>query len=374
MTEYNFLNIHVLISHSPACLNRDDANMQKSAVFGGVRRVRISSQCLKRAMRKSTYYAEHLGKPSDRTRSLPQIIEKYSQALSAEFPHELVERTIQWMAREEDDEPDKKLAVAPWSVAEVGKVCAIAQEAGTDQKTLKKLFKEGAKGSKAAVIRQVRQALTSAVDIAFSGRMVTSGLTLPVDGAVSVAHPITTHAVDADIDWFTAVDDLVLDEGDAGAGHLNTQEFGAGVFYRYASVNLRQLQTNMGDVTRDQALIMAAHLVHMMATVVPEAKQHSFAAYNPADLVLVSFGHQPISAANAFEKPVTRDRQGGFLAPSIAAFEEYVNRVYAGYGLTDKQAVFSLWETKLASRCKTLKELKQWVAPSGQFDGGGDGG
>ena len=48
----NFINIHVLISHSPSCLNRDDMNMQKDAIFGGKRRVRISSQSLKRAMRK----------------------------------------------------------------------------------------------------------------------------------------------------------------------------------------------------------------------------------------------------------------------------------------------------------------------------------
>ncbi|MWF00577.1 hypothetical protein GQE67_11100, partial [Escherichia coli] len=53
----NFINIHVLISHSPSCLNRDDMNMQKDAIFGGKRRVRISSQSLKRAMRKSGYYA-----------------------------------------------------------------------------------------------------------------------------------------------------------------------------------------------------------------------------------------------------------------------------------------------------------------------------
>ena len=52
----NFINIHVLISHSPSCLNRDDMNMQKDAIFGGKRRVRISSQSLKRAMRKRTKY------------------------------------------------------------------------------------------------------------------------------------------------------------------------------------------------------------------------------------------------------------------------------------------------------------------------------
>ena len=56
MNAKNFVNFHVLISHSPSCLNRDDMNMQKTAVFGGRKRVRISSQSLKRAVRKSSYY------------------------------------------------------------------------------------------------------------------------------------------------------------------------------------------------------------------------------------------------------------------------------------------------------------------------------
>jgi CRISPR system Cascade subunit CasC len=66
----NFVNFHVLISHSPSCLNRDDMNMQKSAIFGGERRVRISSQSLKRSMRKSDYYQQHLGEASIRSRNL----------------------------------------------------------------------------------------------------------------------------------------------------------------------------------------------------------------------------------------------------------------------------------------------------------------
>ena len=70
MTAKNFVNFHVLISHSPSCLNRDDMNMQKTAVFGGVNRVRISSQSLKRAMRTSDYHNATLGAPSVRTRDL----------------------------------------------------------------------------------------------------------------------------------------------------------------------------------------------------------------------------------------------------------------------------------------------------------------
>jgi len=217
----------------------------------------------------------------------------------------------------------------------------------------------------------VKKACASARDIALYGRMATSGLMTTIDGAVSVSHSITTHAVDADIDWFTAVDDLVP----LGSAHLDTQEFSSGVFYRYASVNLKQLQVNLGLMPcmkaeetpegRKKALEISAHLLHLFATVVPSAKQRSFAAYNPADLVMASFSDIPISAANAFETPVEFKKTGGYLQPSINAFDYYITRIYAGYGLDDKKAVFSLWDTTLEQKKSKLEDVKEWVRNDG---------
>ncbi len=415
MNDKNFLNIHVLISHSPSCLNRDDMNMQKSAVFGGVRRVRVSSQSLKRAMRRSEYYLEHLGQPSDRTRNMDLLKEKYVAALRDQFSPELVRKTIalvvgQFAGDETEDgeesgsaKTEKKIAVAPWSIAEVGRLCEIIQKADADgittltdselqkaeksAKTAHKKVKDGSvsyeeilEGKKNEQVSKKLEkvisneahslllALAKTPDIALSGRMVTSGLMTSIDGALSLAHAITTHTVDADIDWFTAVDDLISESGKTGSGHLDTQEFSAGVFYRYASLNLRQLQENLGGIERAGALELARHLVHLLATVVPDAKQHSFAAYNPADLVLASFSDMPISAANAFEKPVTpdRDKKSGFLEPSVKAFADYWQSVYAGYGLDDCYALFSLKDTALAPRLASLPVLENWVAAGGK--------
>ena len=53
-----FINIHTLISHPSSMMNRDDSGLQKTAVFGGTTRSRISSQCLKRAIRQSDIYDE----------------------------------------------------------------------------------------------------------------------------------------------------------------------------------------------------------------------------------------------------------------------------------------------------------------------------
>ena len=47
------IEIHVLQNFAPSNLNRDDTGAPKDALFGGTRRARISSQCLKRAVRQN---------------------------------------------------------------------------------------------------------------------------------------------------------------------------------------------------------------------------------------------------------------------------------------------------------------------------------
>ncbi len=360
----NFLNMHVLISHSPSCLNRDDMNMQKSAIFGGQRRVRISSQSLKRAMRKSPYYAAHLGPPSIRTNRLGRLQQKCVTALSHQFTEQRVIQAIEWIAGKEKiaetDDP-RADAVAPWIVEEIAAYCKAIEQyyaEGLDDERCKKQIEKDAAG--------LRSALAHGIDIAFSGRMATSGLMTPVDGALAVAHAITTHSVDADVDWFTAVDDLIEEAGDVGAGHLDTQEFGAGVFYRYASLNLPQLQENLNGASREKALEIGTHLVHLFATVVPSAKQQAFAAHNLADLVLVSFSDIPLSLANAFEKPIP-NRSDGYLKPSAEALVTYWHKLLHGYGLDDHAKMFNLVDgVQVTDQAPTLQALQDWIMTDGQ--------
>lgn len=359
----NFINFHVLISHSPSCLNRDDMNMQKSAIFGGERRVRISSQSLKRAMRKSDYYRQNFGEASVRTKKLDELIAFMIERLAGRYDAELVKKTVALLAGKDAtvEVATEGDAVAPWATEEVAWFCeqvnkGLAQ--GQDEKALGKTLKNETAA--------MRQALASGVDIALSGRMATSGLMSElgkVDGALAVAHVLTTHGVDADIDWFTAVDDLQ----ELGSGHLDTQEFSSGVFYRYASLNVKQLQENLGNAPREKALEVAAHLLHMLATVVPSAKQQTFAAHNLADLALVSFSDLPVSLANAFEEPVRS--KGGFRKPSIEALHNYWQQVHNGYGLAERCGEFALGQIELPAgivRKGSLDELKTWVMSNGE--------
>ena len=365
MTQTNFLNIHTLVSHSPSCLNRDEMNLQKKCYFGGVNRARISSQSLKRAMRISDYYKETLGEPSDRSRELSLLANKYAERLK-EFESELVKTVIALIAgkKTSDIEENKQAtSVIPWSVAEVAAICELVER---DKKLNKSTLREK---DLATIVKQnsntIKIALGKTVDIALSGRMTTSGLLQSVDGAMSLAHSITTHAIEADIDWFTAVDDLTdSTEGGLIAGHLGTQEFSSGVFYRYCALNLKQLDTNLA-ASRKKSLEVAAHLVHLLATITPDGKQHSFAAYNLAGLVMCNFSSFPISGVDAFEKPVMREKQGGLINPSIAALSDYWEKIYKGYGYGDNQAVFSVWDTSLTVRKSSFAELKEWVIAGG---------
>ncbi len=72
-----FVELHILQNFAPSCLNRDDTNAPKDCDFGGYRRARISSQCLKRSVRSNGTFSslmnEELGV---RTKLLPLQISK----------------------------------------------------------------------------------------------------------------------------------------------------------------------------------------------------------------------------------------------------------------------------------------------------------
>ena len=81
-----FVQLHLLTSYPPACLNRDDLNRPKTAVMGGVQRLRVSSQSLKRAWRTSDVFKEALsGHIGTRTKEMGlRVYERLKEAGVAE--------------------------------------------------------------------------------------------------------------------------------------------------------------------------------------------------------------------------------------------------------------------------------------------------
>lgn len=397
MNDHNFLNLHVLMSHSPSCLNRGDLGMQKSFMFGGVRRTSISSHALKSAMRQSEYYREHLGTPSFRSGNLTLITDHLLGQLSGEFEEAVIRRTARLFVDNAGAPAvgDTGRAVAPWCVAEIralcGRVAQVLAEGLTAEESAhiaarhaqlrEKDARAKTRPAKAPpslraleeeeldkkIVRRLRgqtpatsQDFNLAVDIALSGRMATAGLMTRVDGALSVAYAFTTHASEPDIDWFTAMDDLDRVDTD----HSATQEFSIGLFYRYACLDLGQLQHHLGAAPRARALEVARHVAHLLATVVPSSKQRAVAAYNRADLVLASFSHAPLSLGNAFENPVKA--KGGFLPPSAARLLAYWDDMQVGYSLNDPMAVYACVPLEGRTVRPSLKDLEPWIVRDGQ--------
>ena len=166
---------------------------------------------------------------------------------------------------------------------------------------------------------------------ALFGRMVTSDPAANTDAAIHVAHAITIHAMERELDYMTVVDDLKRrEEGDdSGAAGVFDMELTSGLYYGYVVVDIGLLVTNLsGD--REIAAKVVEHLVHLVAQVSPGAKKGSTAPYAWAELMLVEAGtRQPRTLANAFRDPVslrtnrllgeTVERMGAHLAGLDAA-------------------------------------------------------
>lgn len=367
---YRFLNFHVLISHGPSVLNRDKHNRHKTAPFGGVTRLRHSSQALKKAWRESDYYQENLGDPSIRTKHLPELANKFCEKFSDYSADDvlnvlrmLLGKGGQSAGDDDADEKEEKISVIPWCLDEVKflfDMVAQAKKEGLDNKKIEKRLSDS-KNS-----QELKKCLQSSIDLALSGRMSATGILVPVDGALSVAHALTTHAVEPTNDWFVATDDL-KDEADArGSAHIGEQDYGSGVFYRYASLNIQLLQDNLGGISRERALEIASHVAQLITSVSPQAKKTTYADFSQAEYICASFSHIPISAQNAFERPVRRNFEaGGMIDPSITAFESYYEDMLDMYEVEEISAAVTKRPSTMKPKFSKLSQLRQWIRTDG---------
>lgn len=321
----DFLQLHVLTVYGPSNLNRDDTGRPKSVVFGGVPRLRVSSQSLKRAWRTSTVFAERLnGNLADRTQRLgAEILERLRAGRMEEKKALAVARRIAGLFGKIKAEGDKNPTfieqLAFVSPAEREKAFALADRAiaGDEVEDPKR--------------EDVLGRVDEAADIAMFGRMLADSAAFNREASVQVAHAVTTHRALAEDDYYTAVDDLKSREelDDAGAGFVGVQEFGAGVFYLYVCVDRGLLLRNLDDARSVRDASVAA-LVEAAATVAPGGKQASYASRARALYILGETGSaQPRSLVAAFLKPVDGSDQG---AQSIAALEDFRDRLDVAYG------------------------------------------
>lgn len=301
-----FVDIHVLQTVPPSNLNRDDTGSPKTAVFGGTRRARVSSQAWKRAVRKD--FEKYLD-PTDlgvRTKRVVEMVGEHIEQIAPELTGSAVVlaaealRTI-GIKVEQPKTKDGENARAPQS----GYLMFVSN---LQTRRLAELIVAARAAGAAPDKNEVKKALDSAhsVDISLFGRMIADSKDLSVDASAQVAHAISVHPVDTEFDYFTAVDDR-NQEDESGAGMIGTVEFNSSTLYRYATVNLAGLEKNLGDSAA--TVKAAAAFTRSFIESMPTGKQNTFANRTLPDAVIVSVrGRQPVNLVGAFEDAVVTER------------------------------------------------------------------
>lgn len=331
-----FLEFHLIQNFAPSNLNRDDTGAPKDAIFGGQRRSRVSSQCFKRAIRLAAAQHELLPQANRgiRTKKLKALlIERLAPRDAAEAGAKVeVALAAAGLQLKDDGTTQYLLFLGEGEVTAFAKLIDQHWEelvVGGDKKS-----KKDAKASLPKEIVSKAKALLDggkAVDVALFGRMLADMPEVNQDAACQVAHAISTHRVEREFDYFTAVDDKG-DEGETGAGMIGQVEFNSATLYRFAVLDLHKLVGNLqGD--RELALSAVGALTRALALAIPTGKQSSFAAHNLPEFAGVCLRHAaPLSLANAFEKPVLPRADKALTEQSVeklAAYEGKLAAVYA---------------------------------------------
>lgn len=316
-----YIDVHILHTVPPANLNRDDQGNPKEAMFGGVRRARVSSQAWKRATRKA--FAENLPETdlATRTKRVASELAKRLEArtgLDSEAATRVANAILAPLGITKGKKANDTAYLLFYGNRQldgiVDLVAANAAElAASDDEAL----------SAAAAELNVKEQLSTGhpIDVTLFGRMVADIPSLNVDAATQVAHALSTHAVDLEFDYYTAVDDK-NEKDETGAGMIGSIGFNSATLYRFATVGLHQLHENLGEAG---AVLEAVHLfVEHFALSMPTGHQNSFAhRTRPSLVAVVVRDDQPVNLVSAFESPVDSD-EGLMDASALRLAQEHV--------------------------------------------------
>ena len=324
------IEYHILQSFPVTCLNRDDVGAPKSAVVGGTPRARVSSQCWKRQVRLALH---EMGLPQGtRTKLIADLIAAECRAQGAteeqaDYCGQKIERIFikkaepkgkDKKAKSEEDVDSEAMSEQTdtllfFSPMEVKKIATALKEKGFDpdavitQKDAKKQAKELAD----LIGKPKLDYETDGIDIALFGRMVAQAATMNVEAAASFAHAISTHRVSNEVEFFTALDDNKEEQGSA---HMGSLEFNAATYYRYVSLDLGQLWTNLAGSNIAEAV---EAFTKALFVAIPTARQTTMSGASPWDFARISV-RKAQRLQVPFEKAV-RTENGSMLEPSIAA-------------------------------------------------------
>ncbi|MFE3205967.1 type I-E CRISPR-associated protein Cas7/Cse4/CasC [Embleya sp. NPDC059237] len=336
-----YIDIHILQTVPPANLNRDDQGNPKEAYFGGVRRARVSSQAWKRATRMQ--FASHQPEGEQGTRTKRIATELATRLARTGVDGEQAQRLATALLTPLGVKPGKKAGDTAYLLfyghRQVENIVDLVADRATDLVALDDTdLVDAVKNLPVADTLRTGHPM----DVALFGRMVADIPSLNVDAATQVAHALSTHAVELEFDYYTAVDDQNTAE-ETGAGMIGTVGFNSATLYRYATIGLHQLEDNLGDT--DAAIDATRLFVQDFARAVPSGHQNTFAHRTLPNLVAVAIRtDQPVNLVSAFEEPVPGT--DGMAADSAIRLADEYARVTQAWGGPEHIDVCHTFDTK----------------------------
>lgn len=340
-----FLDLHVLQPVSAANLNRDEFNDPKSLDWGNSIRTLVSSQAWKRPIRLDM--ERDLNEHAARTRTLAhELAHTLTDAgwpadLAAFAAGQVVLSAKKDGLKHEADYRTKAMLYLPADVLHsLAVLCqenrADLEEAHTAHtaelaepaagKDAKRKTKEPAPVLDKKKVAGLLTGRTASINL--FGRMLAELADGHVEAAVQMAPAFTVHRSEPQPDYFIAAEDWPQ-PGDKGGAHLETAFLTAGVFYRFATVNITHLLNNLthdrhADKAHDLIKLFTWHYIMSM----PGSKKTATAPHTIPSLVHYAVRDaRSVSYSPAFERPVQADTSGGHLAPAITALTDYATTV-----------------------------------------------
>lgn len=321
----HFIQLHLLTSYPPSNLNRDDLGRPKTAFMGGARRLRVSSQSLKRHWRTSDLFEAAVdGYKGTRTKRLGKLVfDRMSAGAGEKIAGASAEKIASVFGKLRKVEKGEKHEYEIEQLVHVGPEELTALEALADKLSTEK--REPTDDE----LKDLLARRPTAVDVALFGRMLAAAPSYNVEAACQVAHAITVHAAEVEDDYFTAVDDLNTGDEDRGAAHIGEAGFAAGLFYLYLCIDRDLLVENLQG-NADLADRAIAALVESVVKVSPKGKQNSFGSRAHASYLLAEKGdQQPRSLSASFLQPVNGEGQA---IKAISKLERQVQAFDDAYG------------------------------------------
>jgi CRISPR system Cascade subunit CasC len=343
MTTY--ITIHHLVSLPLGLANRGADGLAKTAIYGGITRQRVSSQCVKAHLREHaaiTSAAKALGQEmsvrsaliGERLIAPALVADGATEEEAQEWASALMAALFQGKGREaaaassraaakgrgrkaaaeegadteegaDSDEAKGGRQIIVLGRAEVEAITCVgkaARSAGLTPKALGDSIKRPTGEVKAALdtLGALRQ--HSGLDGSLFGRMATSSVVSSVDGAVSVGHWLSVHRIQSTTDFFSAQDEL-LTGNEMGTAHIGTAELAGGVFYGSTLIDLSRLRENLGLDDKGVRAAVAA-IVEAVLSTDPSAKRGSTGAACETTEAVIEVGEaMGLSAMSAYEHP-----------------------------------------------------------------------